>query len=520
MYIEPNTTIRVLSNVPLDPSFDHTIYFESAGAQATYFQSKTKYTLDRQSYQRVQRGYMRINIQAESLYDCNYVMFQNTAFGSKWFYAFIKSVEYINNNVSQIEFKLDVMQTWFFDYTLDKCFVEREHSETDDLFGNIVVENLDLGDEYVCNAKDTFDMNNMAVCALITRKTTEGTAVSRTINNIYTPIHIIAGVPSTDPPSMDYLLDQYQEDEIIAVYQYPSILGDAGTTTPGSYSKTIEVNLTTIDGYTPHNKKLFSYPYNFLLVSNNSGQTATYKWEDWHTGTMVGTRGAFQIKGVFVSTPAVICYPRNYRGIMDSYDDGLVLSNFPQCPWAGDIFKAWWAQNKASFVTSGITSVLGAAGSGVMSGIVATAVSANPALGVASAAVSTGISVASTIANSVAKVQDIKNTPSQTHGQTQTDSLNPGIGRVQFDFYSMSIKNQYARVIDDYFDRYGYSTKRNKVPNRNVRPHWTFTKTIGCTITGSIPSDDAVDICEIYNNGITFWRNGDEVGNYNLDNTV
>ena len=133
-------------------------------------------------------------------------------------------------------------------------------------------------------------------------------------------------------------------------------------------------------------------------------------------------------------------------------------------------------------------------------------------------AVSAGVGIASTIANSVAKIEDIKNTPSQTHGQAQTDSLNPSLGRVRFTFYSSTINAQYAKIIDDYFERYGYATKRNKVPNRNVRPHWTFTKTIGCTLTGSIPADDATAICEIYNNGITFWANGSEVGNYSLNN--
>ena len=81
-------------------------------------------------------------------------------------------------------------------------------------------------------------------------------------------------------------------------------------------------------------------------------------------------------------------------------------------------------------------------------------------------------------------------------------------------------KLKYAKIIDEYFDRYGYATKRNKKPNRNVRPHWCYTKTIGCTITGSIPCDDATKICNIYKNGITFWMNGSEVGNYSLDNTV
>lgn len=515
MYIAPDTTIYILKDVPLDTTYDHTIFFTSETAQKNYFQSKHKYTLNDQSYQRLQKGSMRIKIQAENLYDCNYLMYQNTAFGTKWFYAFIESVEYINNVVSEIKFKIDVMQTWFFDYTLDKCFVDREHSATDELFGNIITENLDIGNTYIANSKATFDMNTMSICALVNRKTTNGTAAGRTINKIYAPVHVVAGIPSTDPASIDYQLDQYLEDEIIAVYQYPSILGDASTSTPTIRDKNVVPNLQRIDGYEPKNKKLFCYPFNFLLVSNNSGQTAEYHWEDWDGSS---DRGDFKIAGVFVSTPAVICYPHNYRNIPQAYDDGIVLSNFPECPWSGDVFKAWWAQNKASFVTSGLTSVVSALGSGVAAGAFATGATANPIIGAAAGIGSAIPAVAGTIAHSVAKIQDIKNTPNQTHGQTQTDSLNAGIGRVQFDFYCLSIKSQYAMIIDEYFDRYGYATKRNKIPNRNVRPHWTFTKTIGCTITGSIPADDAKAICEIYNNGITFWKNGSEVGNYNLDN--
>lgn len=75
-------------------------------------------------------------------------------------------------------------------------------------------------------------------------------------------------------------------------------------------------------------------------------------------------------------------------------------------------------------------------------------------------------------------------------------------------------------MIDDYFTMFGYAIKRVKVPNRNSRPHWNYVKTIGCTLTGSIPSDDMKKICNIYNNGITFWKNGSEIGHYELDNTV
>lgn len=149
MYIAPNTNIYILHNVPLDNTYRNTLYFESVSKQFGYFGSKTKYTLNNQSYQRVNRNRIRIEKTAEDLYDCNYIMFQNKAFGDKWFYAFItRPAEFVNTLVSEIEYEIDVLQTWSFDYTLKPCFVEREHSETDNAGDNTVPENLELG-EYV-----------------------------------------------------------------------------------------------------------------------------------------------------------------------------------------------------------------------------------------------------------------------------------------------------------------------------------------------------------------------------------
>lgn len=520
MYIAPNTQIYICAAVPLDPSYDHTIYFADRSSQYSFFYSKAKWGFDAQSYQRVNRGYMRVQKQAEDLYDCNYLMFQNSSFGSKWFYAFITSVEYVNNEVSEIQFVIDVMQTWLvgFDYVLDQCFVEREHSATDIIGQNIVPENIEIGDEYVVNDYDEFDMNDMNVCIMVNRDTeTTGIVPGSTINGIYTPVFIIDGVNANRPDVLDSAISQYLDDEIICVYQYPAFIDSGG----GSRAIGIDKNYNNIDGYVPRNKKLFTYPYTFLTVSNNSGKTAEYRFEDFNSAACL-----FSIRGVKISTPAVICYPTYYRGITSAYDDGIVLSNFPECAWSGDTFKAWWAQNKASFVTSGLTSVMsgiGQVGSGLLSGAIAGFATANPFVGLAVGAggVASGAgSVFSSVLPSIAKVQDTKAMPNQTYGQTQTDSLNPGIGRLKFSFYTMCIKAQFARIVDEYFDRYGYATKRNKVPNINVRPHWTFTKTIGCTITGSLPADDAKSICNIFNNGITFWRSGYEVGNYGLDNTV
>lgn len=503
-YVNPNTNIKILTGIPLDNTYEHTIYFNNRQTQANYFAARTLYDLTAQSYQRIQRGKMRVKVNAENLYNANYLMFQNAAFGNKWFYAFIVAVEYINDAVSEISFEIDVMQTWLegvgLDYLLGECFVEREHTQTDVLFENLVEENLDIGSEYLINHEDSYDMSAMRVLIMVNRDTeASGQMPGQTINGIYSPVYIIDGLNPSSPSLIDSAISNYLEDEIICVYQYPAFIDSNN----GQDVKAIAKNTGSLDGYTPRNKKLFNYPYNFLLVSNNSGQTANYRWEDFDSPA-----ANFTIKGVKISTPSVLCYPRYYRGLNEGFDDGITYANFPECAWSGDTFKAWWAQNKASFVTSGlitaVNDLVGKESAGSFSNDM-------PGL---------GLTTYEMILSKVAQIQDIKAMPNQTHGKTQTDSLNPAMGRVKFSFYNMTIKSAYARIIDDYFDRFGYACRKNKIPNTHVRPHWTFTKTLGCCIRGSIPADDMRKICSIYDNGITFWLNGSEIGDYSLDNRV
>mgnify|MGYP000239704523 FL=1 len=116
------------------------------------------------------------------------------------------------------------------------------------------------------------------------------------------------------------------------------------------------------------------------------------------------------------------------------------------------------------------------------------------------------------------KKQDLENTPPQVHGQIECDSLNAQMGKVQFTFEHQTVRAPFAKLIDDFFTMFGYAQNALMTPNLHARPHWTFIKTVSCVLTGSLPSDDAREIVSIFNNGITWWLNGDEIGNYSLDN--
>lgn len=519
MYINPQTNIRILRGVPLDTSYEHTIYFDSASAQYSYFADLQKYNLTNYTYQRVKKGVARIGIKADNLYDCNYMMFQNTAYGNKWFYAFITSVEFINNECSEITFELDVMQTWFFDCSPDYCFVEREHSLTDIIGDHIEPETVATG-EYVMNDYQPItSMIDMAVCVSIVD--VEGTTDGTLYDGVYGASQLWV-YNSTDVSGINSKVNEYKQkpDAIIGMYMFPKIFigGNIPTNhrlTYGTGASKTNVTLAgisdndTLDGYKPKNKKLYTYPYNFYHVDNASGGELSLRYEFFDNNTPI-----VEISGTITQPVVAIIRPCSYKGV-SSYSsvggyttlntESLQLNNYPMCSWNFDAYQTWCAQNALPVALNSISS-MGQTG-------VASVLSAHPAASLATGAIGQISSIMSQMYQASISADISKGTMNNGGGNVANH-------KQQFYGGRCSVNMQYARMIDDYFSMFGYAVRRLKRPNRNSRPHWNYVKTIGATITGSVPADDMRKICSIYDSGITFWKNGSEVGNYNLDNSV
>lgn len=510
MYIEPNTIIRVLRNCPLDTTYDHTLFFNDATEQASYFSGLTKYTLSNQTYQRVNRNRMRVQIVADNLYDCNYIMFQNASFGSKWFYAFIKSVEYVNNITSEIEYEIDVMQTWFFNYELGECFVEREHSSTDVIGGNTIPENLETG-PYITTATSNLTVSDLGVYMLVTEKL-EGQEYWNDpgiVGGFPTPCYWVSLSRLSDF-SVDVLrliIEQYaaagKADAIIAIFTAPY---NMVSTQAGIREQTFNGATRTLS-FTPKNKKLYTYPY-CCLAGTALGQGIELRYE------LFSGEPVFKVRGGFGANMQVSAIPQNYAGLGENIEHSLSIKDFPVCAWVSNYFQNWLAQNKANIAVNTISTVAGAAVSAV--GADLTGKGAAKSVGVAGAVVG-GVSG---VAGQLASVYHHSIIPDKMSGSANAADILAVSGLSGFYTMCKTIRPEYGRIIDDYFTMYGYKTHRVKVPNRAVRPHWTYTKTHGCVVHGSVPADDINKICAIYNNGITFWKNGNNVGNYSLDNSV
>ena len=157
------TEVRLL-NVPLESDLCNTLYFNSVSDQTNYFKSKTKFSEADFSYQRKDR-IIRYPRDYDSLLGCNYVMYKNSDYSDKWYYAFITKMEYVSDGMTAIYIETDVIQSWLFDYTLKPSFVEREHVNNDTIGNHTLPENLELG-EYIVNdyKKDTNLKPSTLIC--------------------------------------------------------------------------------------------------------------------------------------------------------------------------------------------------------------------------------------------------------------------------------------------------------------------------------------------------------------------
>lgn len=504
MYIEPNTNIKILHNVPLENTYDHTLYFASANAQYTYFASMVYKNCTNYTYQRVNKGRMRIEGKADNYYNCNYLMFQNTNFGTKWFYAFINSVEYVNNETTEITFEIDVIQTWMFDAHVEECFIERQHSLSDGIGDNIVPETLTCG-EYVFNDYAPVANNMGDMCVIVAIVDTTQSTFGQLYDGIYGGAKLFV-YDCTDPNFVTQIndkLDEYLQkpDAILSMYMcHKAVVGNvpANHVIPygsSGFSNTVHVTAVTknmtLDGYTPKNGKMYTYPYNFYHVDNASGQELTLRYEFFANHEPV-----VRINGTITQPISVTLRPVNYKGMANNEDlntEVIQLNNFPLCSWNMDAYQAWIAQNAIPLGYSAINRL--------------------PNLGVGTGDVNTLTGILSqqytaSIASDICK------------GSFNNGGVNTAIGKQNFFGGRCSVNAQMAKIIDDYFTMYGYAVKSVGRLNICGRPHWNYVKTVGCVLTGSIPTDDSKKIVSIYDRGITFWKNANEVGNYSLDNSL
>lgn len=508
-YVAPNSTFVLLKGVPLDETYDHTVYFSSLTEQKNWFKKYAYKTFEQQSYQRSVKGVLRIGIVSDDILECNYLMFNNTRNGkSKTFYAFINNVEYVSGNCTNVYYTIDDMQTWFFEFELGQCFVEREHSKTDGIGDNLIPEDLSTGEIITIKDdedKDLIDMSYVfATYVTITAGTKE--AKPNDFTYYYNFPTQIRCYNFENLNSLTELVKTYNEanslENIAYIAPFPSVLFHAPiSSTPEELVPHYfypSVSAGTLDNYTPRNKKLFTYPFHYLSLTDSSGNHQEYRYEFFSNSTPV-----FKTTGSILSpSPEIKIEPIGYKGQINDNVEYLVYT-MPQIPFVGSAYKAWISKygDQANF-----SALIGTLYGAIQMG--AGYLSWNPAM-FSSGTVQIGSSLVGT---ALQYAQQTKN-PANMGGRVDSN-INYINKYLAPHYLEKSVTAEFAKTIDDYFSQYGYKTNRVKVPNRNVRERWCYCKTIGCNAHGSVPNEAMRNICNIYDRGITFWKSTADVGKY------
>lgn len=519
MAFVPNTIVKLLS-VNFENDYKNVVYWSSLSAQKSEMENCVKHTYTNFTYQR-RDNIIRIPAHIDTLYDCNYVMYQNNNHSSKWFYAFITKMEYVNDNCTNVFIETDVWGTWWHDITINESFVEREHCSEDKVGANTFPEGLETG-EYIVNGSgitvDSVLDSDKGIFLAVTEYLDGDDFVpagGTYYGGVYSGLRYAWCSSKEVAQSVVKKYNEGKAEALHSIFMGPLYLADIdedqtnlveGSTTADSWEVTLSNTPSTIDGYTPRNKKLLCYPYSYLLLTNQQGGSAIY-----HNEKFYNTGGVRKFKTFAVLTPgcSIRTIPMNYNNLELNTDEGLNLGKYPTCAWTTDVYTNWLTQNSINLGSQAIMST-----GGLIGGAVMTAMGNIPmGLGMMGSGLAGAINV-------LGQTQHHSTIPDQARGNINNGDVVFASGQNNFKWIDMSIKAEYARIIDDFFDKYGYKVNRVKVPNMNHRPVWWFTKTIACNINAPIPQEDIARIRRMFDEGVTFWKQHSQVEHYELDNTL
>lgn len=561
MFIQPDSIIRLIRGCHIDNSYKDTIYFASPEEQKEYFYNTLGgITFTKQSYQRYADGVLHIQAKADDIYDCNYLMFQNTAFGNKWFYAFVNKIEYVNNVSSKVYYEIDVIQTWLWGLEINPCFIERTHEQTDYIGSNRIPENFDIGD-YMLEYQDSFGIANYRDMCVVIEYQKGVTEIENVLNSmdpdqyglvyytdsdepfsgvlnggIYDKNYFntdivwcrINGVKEEDTEFLKRLIDAINIisfNGVRTIYTMPWMVMAYANRYRTEYKTTFNYTLSanmpteTIDGYEPKNKKLFTYPYCAVNIQSDN-DTGVYL-DDAYIDPEGDILTPIIVTCSMSEKSQLIAYPATYKG-GNGITYGVQSSQFPMAKFVTDKITEWMTTDALSTLVGLITSSASLSLSQVSGDIKTTPRDPKtPSKARQEYLANKTASNFKNISGIVNQTLDgiiSANSSSNGGGSGMYATENGG----QVFVYVATIRYDIAKIIDDYFTMFGYAIKSIRQPTFNNREYFTFIKTNGFSVHANndvgAPSSALRKIEEIHDNGITYWQKYSNIGDYSQTN--
>lgn len=522
MIVVPDSDI-ILIKSPLKLDNYNQITFNNATSQYNYFIGLPHLEYDGCTYQR-KDGVIRYatgdNLRFEDLLEYNYCMYKNDSYKDKWFYAFVTDIKYINDGMSEVTIETDVFGTWQFDLIYMNSFIEREHVSNDTIGANTLHEDLETGEYIIQNHIKHNPLINTQVVLGSTR--TPGELIKMyggVYNGIFSGITYFGPYGNETRPltgndvnslqSVIQTIENQYPDSIKTIFIAPANLCQ-GTGLITNSSQPVETRetitpISTIDGYTPKNNKLLTFPYVGINMSNGQGSSNVYKQELFTKDSNGKLR--FQIESCLTPGCSIRCYPIYYKGEALPYEEAITLGKYPELNWTTDTYTNWLTQNgvnNAVEIGEGLIKIAGAstiAGPSKLGGAVA-------------------LSGAKDILGTMTQIYQHSFSPITSKGNINCGDVVTANNCNTFHWYLMTIKREYAEIIDRYFDLYGYRVNRLGNINIHKRLNWDYIKCIDVNIEGNVPEKDLDKIRSLFNNGCTFWHNTNTFLDYSQTNSI
>lgn len=529
-----NSEIILCSGINLDKQYNNVLSY-SENQMLALCRQKAVASGNKYSFLRPTNS-LYVDFTYAQCLQANYIAFQNTDYSGKWFFAWIDEVIYKGENNCEIKYTIDAWSTWFDYWSKKPCFINREHVNDDTIGLHTLPENLDVGEvietfeQYDTAYDDTYGfwvaiessyliLPNSSESSLVKGVQFSGVSVFNKCvfgNRIF----LFKILNTTDFANISRFISRTNKDGFISdiknmwivpnavvtiadLTQVTASVNEDGTdvnftyyvvadnVTPKTFNTTIN-KVNSFSGLTIKNNKCFVYPYNYLFVTNNNGSSNTYKYEDFSTANCVFENALAITLGI-----SGRLIPKNYKGMTKALDESIPLGKYPTCSWSSDAYTNWLTENAVNIPTKIVNSVVSTVSKGSM------------------------LSASGEIANLIGEFRQASLLPNIEGGQNTGDVMWAS-QNIKFTFRGFRAKDEYMKIIDSYFNRYGYSIKTIKEPNITGRTYWNYVE-IGNAEEigyGTTPANFMETINNACRKGVTIWHNHDNIGNYNLNNTI
>lgn len=530
----PNGVLYI-GRVKWGSDYKHTMLFENTASRDAFFKKELKLIKSNFIYAN-KNGYIDVDSKIQSISSYNYVFFKNDSdISSHWYCCFINDYEYIVPETTRLYIELDVIQTYIYSTSFQRCIIKRAHiSKSDDVVGQWL-DNEPVGSStptaFKTLASDTFDWTPKWVIHSTSQPVGDGTGAITKFN--------YGGLSSDDGT---YLTGEYgvavgesdirelakwwskdldkvfkvdwnkvsqwflykgadtgvtfnsaeffdHSKDVIGVFARPSWSVSGIWQRPNIVAPYCDLALdksTLACGYVPDNKKLLTSLCNVFQLHNQSGITVNLKPE---LCTQDYLRIQVQANSMDTS---------GYKLLISRYKDLSICDIDAQ--YSGQTALVYDENQGLNKTINLLTSAVGIAGSIPLGAV-------NPAV-----AVSTASSSATTFFSA------LSNVPRSTGSNGNLLSIKPEFQKLKLIQISPSLEE--CKAIDDYLSMFGYAINQIYAPRSffNTRSNWNYIQTEGLNCIVPAPSIYAEKMKSIFNSGITLWHTYEDYGDYSKSN--